>query len=221
MDRAERGGRGGGYARGRSASLEKGGRSREYERHGRERSRERRDLRDRGRSGSLDRRYERSRPGSPRGAPRSGVRTVQPATGYARPRVGLDREGLEREMDRLSLADDRREPYGPRRDGQYRGGEGTRVLSDRDRGLDPRTERLRDERVLRDARARREQERREEDRERDRRERADFPPRGGSKVDGGAAPFAAGNPGNPFASRPGLMRRAGTANLTGQDFIQL
>ncbi len=120
-------------------------------------------------------------------------------------------------MDRLSLADDRREPYGLRRDGQYRGGEGTRAFSDRARGLNLRTgEQLRDERLLREERARRE---RDEDRERDRRERDDFSRRGSSRVDGGAAPFAAGNP---FASRPGL-RRAGTANLTGQDneFITL
>ncbi len=118
-------------------------------------------------------------------------------------------------MDRLSLADDRRDPYGPRRDGQYRGGEGARVFPGRDRGLDPRTERLRDERVLREERARLEQQRRDEDRERDRRERNDFSRRAGSRVDGGAAAFTAGNP---FAAR-----RTGTVNLTDQNdgFITL
>ncbi|KAG7290813.1 hypothetical protein NEMBOFW57_000817 [Staphylotrichum longicolle] len=61
-----------------------------------------RELNRRGRSRSMDRHRHDPRPPS-------GVRLYRPADGYTRPRVGMDRDGLERNMDRLRLSPGERE----------------------------------------------------------------------------------------------------------------
>jgi hypothetical protein len=128
----------------------------------------------------------------------------------------MDREGLERGMDRLRLSPDERDDL--EEDG-YHGGGRARVLdreAERARDREIREERLRrdEERMLREERMRR-----DEERERERRAKDDFRRRD-SGVDMGAPPFADSNP---FMSRPGLVRRQGPAVLTGRanEFIAL
>jgi hypothetical protein len=170
--------------RGRSLSLDRG-RSRERER---ERGRDRDDeLWDR----------EHIRPISP-SRPRSGVRIVRPADGYTRPRFGMDRAGLERDMERLRLADDGEVRYGAER---VRGA-GAPFASGRDRTLDGRRERESD--YYWETRAEKQMLRGE----RDGLGRA----RRDSGVDVDTLPLAGSNP---FAPRPGLARRTGTGTGTG------
>ncbi|EAQ91249.1 predicted protein [Chaetomium globosum CBS 148.51] len=151
--------------------------------------------RERNRSRSLDRVRPRSPPQSHRG-PRSGFRIVRPSNGYAVPRDGAGRKGLERDMDRLrlderdgvGLGDD--EFYGQGRNGQFHGTPPTRAWV-RDAGRDADRERdIRAERLRRD----------EEERIRD-----DFIRRRDSGIDVGP-PFGDSNP---FVPQPGFGRRTG------------
>ncbi|KAK4252084.1 hypothetical protein C7999DRAFT_27325 [Corynascus novoguineensis] len=61
-------------------------------------------------------------PAASRTAPPSGVRLVRPGDGYVRPRVGMDRAGLERDMGRLRVVDsDGAEAHGGAGGGVYTG----------------------------------------------------------------------------------------------------
>lgn len=137
----------------------------------------------------------------------------------------MDRDGLERGMDKLRLSPGEREDL--EEDGYHHRGGRTRVVdreAERARDRDIREERLRrdeerlrrdEERILREERMRRDAEM-----ERERRAKDDFRRRD-SGVDMGAAPPFADS--NPFMSRPGLVRMQGPAVLTGRanEFIAL
>ncbi|KAL2139364.1 hypothetical protein VTI28DRAFT_5303 [Corynascus sepedonium] len=181
-------------------------------------------------------------PAASKAVPRSGVRLVRPGDGYVRPRVGMDRAGLERDIDRLRVVDNdgaeahsggggvyRAYEYGNGRyddgvddDGSDRDGEpreeryqrgDTTTPSGRVRVADRAWEVDRD----RDREVRAERLRREEDEEQFARGRRATDDgferrRRDSGVEVSDVPF--GDPANPFAPRPSHPRRTGVGVYT-------